>query len=399
MTRHGHSSAATRPAVVLAAGGTGGHLFPAQALAEVLHERGYVVHLMTDRRGLDHSARFPAFMVHVIPSATIVTSKPLTVPGQLLRLGQGFLKARSALGKIAPVAVVGFGGYPSLPPLVAALSLRLPVLLHEQNALMGKANRFIAPHATAIATAFPEVALVPEAARDRVTLVGNPVRAAVLAASDRPYQAPEADGEFNLLVFGGSQGARIFSDIVPPALAELPVATRRALRVVQQAREEDIARVQQGYAEAGIAVEVKPFFTDMAERIARAHLVICRAGASTVSELGVIGRPAILVPLAQSLEGDQMNNARQFVAAGGGWLMEQSQFTPERLTNLLLNLRYDDRGLERAAEGARQFGRPDAAIRLADLLQAVAPASGTKSFDPTSPIAASTAAGTAYKEP
>jgi len=399
MTRVNNTAAADRPAVVLAAGGTGGHLFPAQALAEVLGERGYVVHLMTDKRGLDHSTRFPAFMVHVIPSATIVTSKPLTVPGQLLRLGQGFLKARSTMGKLNPMAVVGFGGYPSLPPLVAALSRRLPVLLHEQNALMGKANRFIAPYATAIGTAFPEVALVPEPARKRVTLVGNPVRSAVLAASHRPYEHPSADGEFHLLVFGGSQGARIFSDIVPKALSDLPAATRRALRVVQQAREEDIARVEAAYAEAGIAVEVKPFFTDMADRMAKAHLVIGRAGASTVSELGVIGRPAILVPLAQSLEGDQMNNARQFVAAGGGWLMEQATFTAERLTSLLLTLRYDEAALVRAADGARRFGRPDAAIRLADLLQSVAPARHAKSIDTSSPIAAQPATGSRHKEP
>ncbi len=358
-----------RPAVALAAGGTGGHLFPAQALAEVLNARGYAVHLLTDRRGLDHSSRFPALMVHVIPSATIVTSKPLSVPGQLLTLGRGLAKARRSLAAINPVAVVGFGGYPSLPPMAAALSLRLPVLLHEQNAVMGKANRVIAPYARLIATAFPEVSLVPPKARSKLALIGNPVRAAVYAASNTPYTPPTADEPFRLLVFGGSQGARIFSDIVPPALAALPAATRRALTVVQQARPEDVERVEQQYREAGIAAEVKPFFTDMAERMANAHLVVARAGASTVSELGVIGRPAILVPLAQSLEGDQMSNAKQFAAAGGGWVIEQSGFTAERLTSLILTLRYDDAGLARAARGAASFGRPDAAERLADLVE------------------------------
>jgi len=361
-----------KPVVALAAGGTGGHLFPAQALAEVLSERGYAVHLLTDQRGLDHSSRFPAHMVHVIPSSTIVTSKPAAVPGQLMALGRGFMKARRSLAEMRPVAVVGFGGYPSLPPMLAALSLRLPVLLHEQNAVMGKANRITAPYARHVATAFPEVTRVPPKARGKLVLTGNPVRAAVHAARATPFAPPSADEPFRLLIFGGSQGARIFSDVVPKALAELPAATRRQLRVVQQARPEDAERVEQVYREAGIEAEVNPFFNDMAERIAKAHLVIARAGASTVSELGVIGRPAVLVPLAQSLEGDQMSNAKQFAAAGGGWVIEQSGFTVERVTSLLLTLRYDDAGLSRAAAGAASFGRPDAAHRLAGLVESIA---------------------------
>ncbi|MGF7161352.1 UDP-N-acetylglucosamine--N-acetylmuramyl-(pentapeptide) pyrophosphoryl-undecaprenol N-acetylglucosamine transferase [Rhodoligotrophos appendicifer] len=364
--------AAGRPTVVLAAGGTGGHLFPAQALAEVLNQRGYDVHLMTDQRGLDHISNFPAIMVHVIPSATIVTARPLSVPGQLWKLGRGFLKARRTLRAVRPAAVVGFGGYPSLPPLVAALQLRLPVVLHEQNAVMGKANRVVAPYARVVATAFPEVTLVPAKAVSKLVLAGNPVRSAVHTAIAVDYEPPSADRPFRVVVFGGSQGARIFSDVVPQAFAELPTSTRRTLEIVQQAREEDVDRVERIYAAAGIVAEVRPFYRDLADRMAKAQLVIARAGASTVSELGVIGRPAILVPLAQSLEGDQMHNARQFIAAGGGWLVEQSGFTVERMSSLFLTLRYDDEGLVRAAAGAKSFGRPGAARQLADLVESVA---------------------------
>ncbi|MEM7428292.1 MAG: undecaprenyldiphospho-muramoylpentapeptide beta-N-acetylglucosaminyltransferase [Pseudomonadota bacterium] len=358
--------------IVLAAGGTGGHLFPAQALAEELVRRGYAIHLVTDDRVGEYGRRFPAAQVHIVESDTLTTSKPLRVPGQLYKLFAGFVEARALFKTLEPLAVVGFGGYPSVPPLVAALSQGYPTFIHEQNAVMGRANRFLAARATAIASSFPKIANLSARAAPKVRYVGNPVRDSVLAASFRKYVAPEADRMFRLLVFGGSQGAQIFSEVIPAALTSLPQTVRKLLSVTQQVRQEDMGRVQEAYVNSGIDVDLAPFFYDMPERISNAHLVIGRSGASTVAELSVIGRPAILVPLPHSLDNDQLMNARAFTQNGAGWLLEQDDFTPDRLSSLIVKLRYSERDLEAAADFAKMLGKADAAKNLAELITRLA---------------------------
>ena len=239
-----------RQVVVLAAGGTGGHLFPAQALAEVLTSRGYVVHLMTDKRGMEYGGRFPARELHHIPSATISLSKPWLLPLSAFRLTRGFSRASAILRRLQPRVVVGFGGYPSFPPLIAAQRLKIMTVIHEQNAVIGRANRAVARGATAIATSFPKVERLTPALAAKATMTGNPVRASVLAARHRPYTAPGAGEPFNLLVFGGSQGARYFAELMPEVIGHLPHAVRRTLTVVQQCREEDMKSVRADYAAA-----------------------------------------------------------------------------------------------------------------------------------------------------
>ncbi len=365
-----------RRVAVLAAGGTGGHLFPAQALAEALVARGWVTVLMSDIRARDYGRDFPAAEMLVIPSSTLTPGKPWRVPGQLTRLLRGFLVARRAILARQPAVVAGFGGYPSLPPLLAAQALRVPTLVHEQNAVMGRANRLLARKARAIATSFPKVAGLPAGGAARTVFTGNPVRRAVIEAAKRwatAYDPPEGVGEtFEILVFGGSQGARFLSDIMPPALAALPAAVKRALRVTQQCRPEDLQRVARAYGEAGIVAELKDFFDDMPQRMARAHLVIARAGASTVAELAIMARPAILVPLPHALDNDQLRNAEAFSRAGAGWVMPQAAITAEKLAAFLTRLRFDRARLMAAHEAAAALARPDAAERLADVVEALA---------------------------
>lgn len=352
--------------VALAAGGTGGHLFPAQALAEALQARGARVQLLTDERVRDYGRNFPAEAIHEVPSATLSVSQPLKVPGRMARLVHGFWKARRILKQTKPAVIVGFGGYPSLPPLLAAASLGIPVVIHEQNAVMGRANRLLARFASVIASSFPAIANHA----GPVEFTGNPVRAAVKAKAGAAYGAP---GEvFNLLVFGGSQGARFFGDFMPGAIAALSEADRKGLRIVQQCRPEDLERVGSAYRALGVAHELNHFFGDMPERMAAAHLVVGRAGASTVAELGVVGRPALLVPLPHSLDNDQLRNAESFAKAGAGWIIAQSELTPARFQAFFSPLRQSPAELARAAAAALQSGVPDAGERLADLVLRVA---------------------------
>ena len=377
-----------RQVVVLAAGGTGGHLFPAQALAEVLTSRGYVVHLMTDKRGMEYGGRFPARELHHIPSATISLSKPWLLPLSAFKLTRGFSRAKRILSALAPRVVVGFGGYPSFPPLIAAQRLKIMTVIHEQNAVIGRANRAVAHGATAIATSFPKVERLTPALAAKATMTGNPVRASVLAARHRPYTAPGAGEPFNLLVFGGSQGARYFAELMPEVIGHLPHAVRRTLTVVQQCREEDMKSVRAEYERLNVKVQLAPFFADLPERIAAAHLVMARSGASTVAELSAIGRPAVLVPLPLSLESDQLKNAESFAAVGGGWIRQQGTFLAADLAAFLTHLRYAAEDLETHAASARRQGRPDAAERLADLVERSASVSGTTATgDATEPAA------------
>lgn len=358
-----------RRTIVLAAGGTGGHLFCAEALGKSLSERGFDVCLMTDRRGGEYARRFPAAHVFVLPSATLTPSRPFRLPGQLWRLVRGYFKTRSLFRGLRPVGVVGFGGYPSIPPLVAAWRERTPIFIHEQNAVMGRANRFMIPHARLVATGFPKVLKLAPRHKERCIFTGNPVREVVYEAAKTPYRATEKSGRFNLLVFGGSQGTKVFCNVIPKALARLPDAIRHGLKVTQQCRREDVETVRDDYVEAGIEANVAPFYHDLARHMARAHLVVARAGASTVTELGVIGRPAILVPLPDALDRDQLMNAQIFVAGGGGWLIEQEHFTDDRFADLIMRLYRNRQELEVAAHCARRFSVPDATIHLAEAIR------------------------------
>jgi UDP-N-acetylglucosamine--N-acetylmuramyl-(pentapeptide) pyrophosphoryl-undecaprenol N-acetylglucosamine transferase len=354
--------------VLLAAGGTGGHLFPAEALSHALSRRGCAIELVTDSRVEGLVRSFPARQVHALPAATPSGKNILGKGAAVLTLGLGVLKARRLLRRLSPAAVVGFGGYPTVPPLVAASMLRLPTILHEQNAVLGRANRFLASRVDVIATGFAKIGNVAGPLAGKIRHVGNPVRPMVIEAAKTPYEAPVEDGELRLLVFGGSQGARVMSEIVPSALATLRPNERARLRVVQQAREEDVARASAAYARAGIAAELAPFFRDLPARMARSHLVISRAGASTVAEIAVIGRPSILVPLPGSLDQDQAANADILASAEAGMALSQPQFTPENLAAIITPMLSASARLAAMAAAAREVAIPGAAERLADLV-------------------------------
>jgi len=349
---------------VLAAGGTGGHLFPAQALAEHLVEAGAAVYLATDRRADAFAAALPAVQVVHVWAGRIGGGALQSACG-VAEIALGVMQARRLLRRIRPDAVVGFGGYPSVPTMLAATRLGYPTLLHEQNAVLGRANRLLARRVRRIATGFAATAELRAADRPRAVFTGNPVRPAIRAVADVDYRAPTFGAPVELLVLGGSQGARIFADVVPPALAALPAELRSALRVSQQARPEDCPRVSAQLHDAGIAAEVASFFTDVPERLGRAQLAICRAGASTVAELAVAGRPAILVPYPHATDDHQLANARAFAAAGAGWVVPQSELSAAMLAQAVRERFGDPGGLRLAAAAARRFGSDDAAARLA----------------------------------
>jgi UDP-N-acetylglucosamine--N-acetylmuramyl-(pentapeptide) pyrophosphoryl-undecaprenol N-acetylglucosamine transferase len=361
--------AQTSPLVVLAAGGTGGHLFPAEALAVALSRRGVTVDLITDER-VRRYGEFPARTTHIVPSATVAGRNPLRIAGAALKLGVGTIKALFLFGRARPAAVVGFGGYPTIPPLLAAVFRGVPTVIHEQNGVFGRANRLLGPRVQAIATGFGGLFADNPQLAAKATRTGNPVRPLVIEAAAKPY--PDVDGPLRILVFGGSQGARIMADIVPAAIELVPMAVRARLSVTQQAREEDIARVRLAYERFGIVAEVEPFFRDLPARMAASHLVISRSGASTVAELAAIGRPAILVPLPHALDQDQRANAGMLEKVGGAIMMEQTRFTPDRVAAEIARLAAHPEKLTEMAAAARQQGVLDAADQLADLVMRVA---------------------------
>jgi UDP-N-acetylglucosamine--N-acetylmuramyl-(pentapeptide) pyrophosphoryl-undecaprenol N-acetylglucosamine transferase len=358
------------PLALLAAGGTGGHLFPAEALAEALARRGFAVELATDKRAEGYGRRFPARQIHILPSETLRGRGLVSLARTGAILSVGLVRALVLLSRIRPAVVVGFGGYPTIPPVLAASLRRVPTIVHEQNAVMGRANRLLAARASAIALSFPGVLDEAPTLVTKAVHTGNPVRPAVGAAAAMPYPPLAADGLFRLLVFGGSQGARIMSEIVPAAIEQLDQALRLRLLLAQQARREDIAHVRETYARLNIGAEVAPFFPDLPARIAAAHLVIARSGASTVAELAAIGRPAILVPLPHALDQDQSANAAVLERAGGAIRLLQSEFMPDRLARDLTALVAAPQRLVAMASAARSAGAIDAAERLADLVLA-----------------------------
>jgi UDP-N-acetylglucosamine--N-acetylmuramyl-(pentapeptide) pyrophosphoryl-undecaprenol N-acetylglucosamine transferase len=361
---------AVRP-IVIAAGGTGGHLFPAEALAAELLARGERIALMTDAR----SAAFesPAFSNaerFVLRGSGIAGRGVKGAAQGALALAAGTLEARRILLRLDASAVVGFGGYPSVPPLIAARTLpratRPVTALHEQNAVLGRANRLLAPGADLLALSVADTTKVPSSAHAEV--VGNPVRPALAALAEEGYTAPTEEGAIRLLVLGGSLGARIFADVVPAAVALLPEALRQRLVVTQQTRAEDLPRVETAYREAGVPADLSPFFGNIATRLAMAHLVVARAGASTVAELACAGRPSVLVPLPHAIDDHQTANGRSLDSAGAAWLMRQPDFTPDALARHLAAMFSNPPVLARAAAAASRLARPDAARRLADLL-------------------------------
>jgi UDP-N-acetylglucosamine--N-acetylmuramyl-(pentapeptide) pyrophosphoryl-undecaprenol N-acetylglucosamine transferase len=354
--------------ILLCAGGTGGHLFPAEALALVLAQRGLAVELATDHRAAHF--QFPARAVHLIPSATLRGRNPLALARTAALLALGTAKAWALIGRIRPAAVVGFGGYPTVPPLWAASLRGVATVLHEQNGVMGRANRLLAPRVTAIVTSFHTLANLDPRLLSKISFTGNPVRPAVIEAARVPYAAPS--DTLRLLVFGGSQGARVMAEIVPQAIERLDASLRARLMLVQQARGEDLETVRAAYARLGVQAECAAFFPDLPQRLAAAHLIVSRSGASTVAELAAIGRPAILVPLPHALDQDQFVNAGVLAEAGGAVRIEQRDFTPQRLAAEIARLAADPAALARMAAGAKSAGTIDAAERLADLVMKVA---------------------------
>ena len=362
---------------ILCAGGTGGHVFPAESLAHELKARGWAVHLATDERAERFAGKFPADAIHVVPSATLDSKNPIALMKTAVKLYSGFRSAGILIRKLKPSIVAGFGGYPTLPPVYAAVRAGVPTLIHEQNAVMGRANAVLAKSVKAIAGGFlPETgAAYPE----RTLLTGNPVRPQVLEAAKTAYRAPDA-GAFNLLVFGGSQGAQYFSQSIPEAIALLPEGLRHRLVLTQQARPEDEAAVKAAYARLGVKAEVAPFFGDMAQRIADAQFVISRAGASTVSELTVIGRPSLLVPYPFALDHDQAANAAALLAEGGAMVVKQADLTPQKIADIIAELAANPDHAERMAASARATALPNATLLLADLTEAIASGKSVSDF-------------------
>jgi UDP-N-acetylglucosamine--N-acetylmuramyl-(pentapeptide) pyrophosphoryl-undecaprenol N-acetylglucosamine transferase len=358
--------------ILLAAGGTGGHLFPAEALAGELVQQGLEVHLATDTRGMAYGGAFPAQERHAIRAATPSGQSPIALLKALWALSWGLVQSLQLVRRLKPDAVVGFGGYPSVPPVLAAWLLGVPTLVHEQNGVLGRANRFLARRVEIIATGFMDVKAVPDAVRFKTRIVGNPVRPAVLEAAEISYQPITTESMINLLVTGGSQGARVMSDVVPKALALLPLSLKTRLAIVHQARGDDLAVAKQNYAEAEVTADIRAFFDDLPQRIAKAHLVIGRAGASTVAELGVIGRPSLLVPLPGSLDQDQAANAQSLAWIGAATVIPQKEFTPDRLAALLERLLSHPTELTDSSVAAKSAGISDAAARLAYIVIDVA---------------------------
>ena len=352
--------------ILVAAGGTGGHLFPAEALAHALIARGFVVDLATDTRAEKYGQAFPARKIHAIPAATPTGGGAASRAMAIATLGRGVLSSLALLRRIKPAIVVGFGGYPTVPPLVAASLLKIPAVLHEQNAVMGRANRFLAGRVQKIATGFP-LARADAAVLAKCAVTGNPLRPAVLEAAKQPYP-PFDKCALNVLVTGGSQGAKVFSDIVPAAIEALSPEERARIKLVQQARGEDRERVLETYRRVGFSADVEPFFKDLPARIGAAHLLIARSGASTVAEVAGIGRPAILVPFPFALDADQAANAAELARTGAVDVIDQKVFTVEKLTELLRAAFADPQGLTKRAEAAKSAGILDAAERLADIV-------------------------------
>ena len=356
--------------ILLSAGGTGGHMFPAAALSQDLVSRGYRVEIVTDNRGKKYSHIFNGLPVHVISSGTLGKGIVGKIKG-MAALGVGMVQARSVVERLKPSIVVGFGGYPSVPAVFAAQRKKIPTIIHEQNAVLGRTNRILASRVEKIATCFNTVRGVSGEINTKVVRTGMPVRPSVIKCRTIPYPDISNNSRLKLLVFGGSQGARVLSDVVPIAISRLKDNFRTRLIVAQQCRDEDIDRVRAVYEASGVEAELSSFFIDLPTRIANSHLIIGRSGASTVAELTTIGRPAILIPYPYASDKHQSGNAHAIDEAGGGWLIDESVFTPETLAKRLDSLFGLPNILKQGAQNARAVGQPEAAIDLANLVSEI----------------------------
>lgn len=354
------------PLCLIAAGGTGGHMFPAQALAEVLLSQGWRVKLSTDERGARYAGAFPAEVVReVVSSATTARGGLLAKLAVPARIAGGVLSAISGMRRDRPAVVVGFGGYPSIPAMTAALALRIPRMIHEQNGVMGRVNARFAPRVDVVACGIWPTAL-PAGVEGIHT--GNPIRGAVAAYAGDPYHAPTLEGRMRILVIGGSQGARVLSEIVPQAIASLPEDMRFRLRVSHQARPEDAREVEAIYGDAGIDAEVQPFFTDVPERLQACQLAISRAGASSIADITAIGRPAILIPLATATGDHQTANARSLSETGAAVVLPESALDVPTLARDIKDILADGARASTMAAASLALGRPDAAQQLAEIV-------------------------------
>ncbi len=355
--------------VVLAAGGTGGHLFPAEALAQELLAQGYRLALMTDKRGKAFGGTLGLLETHRVSAQGLAGQGLWKSVTGLVALGAGFFEARRILHEMRPAAVVGFGGYAAAPTVAAAVQLGLRTVIHEQNAVLGRANRLLAARVDRVCTSFALQRRAPKTAH--VVQTGMPVRPAIAALRAAHYAAPTATGPFRILVLGGSQGAHIFSEIIPGAVLRLPESVRERLEIAQQCRPEDLAATHEAYARVGVHVQLRHFFDNVPELLANTHLLIARSGASTVAEATVIGRPSLLVPYPFAADDHQTANAQAVVAHGGGWMLRQREFTEEVLAQRLMQFISAPYGLAGAAAAANSFAVPDAANKLADVVIAL----------------------------
>lgn len=367
--------ATSRGCIMLAAGGTGGHIFPAEALAAALRARGHAVALVTDERFRDYfdlsqDGVFASIPMHFVMAGNLSGNLISKLRGGL-RVVFGIMQARRILKQNNARAVVGFGGYPSFPTMVAASTLRIPTIIHEQNAIMGRANSKLLDRVNRIATSYPETQKIPSYCKVKTLFTGNPVRSGIRALHAVPYAAPAEEGVLRVLVTGGSQGANIFSDVVPEAVKQLPEHLRHRLRIDQQCRAEDIERTRAAYQALGMQADLAPFFADMPQRLASAHLVIARAGASTVAELSCAGRPAILVPLPTAMDNHQYMNAQAVEDNDAGWVMVQDGFTPDALAARLESLLRLPHSLQAMAAKMKALGCVEAADNLAALVEDV----------------------------
>ncbi|RCL02682.1 MAG: UDP-N-acetylglucosamine--N-acetylmuramyl-(pentapeptide) pyrophosphoryl-undecaprenol N-acetylglucosamine transferase [Candidatus Tokpelaia sp. JSC188] len=358
-----------RSTIILAAGGTGGHFFPAEAVGIELRCRGFDVHLFTDKRTRGFIDSFSGDHVHVISSATVMNKNPFTFMRALSHLMYGACQSFRLIRKLKPCLVAGFGGYPTLPPLYAATTMHIPTFIHEQNAVMGRANKFLAAHVNIIAGGFLKK---KGKFAGKIIITGNPLRASVIEASEVPYSKRRGKEDFSLLIFGGSQGATFFSEIVPQALALMDKPTRDRVIITQQARDSDIEKLIKFYKTLGIRAEIQPFFKKMAELIAGAHYIISRAGALTIAEITAIGRPALLVPYPYAIDHDQMENAMVTARLGGIKIIRQEELTSARLLMIIHNAISNPDMLENMATEVHTAGRIGATQELADVAQALA---------------------------
>ena len=376
---------------VLAAGGTGGHMIPAHALAAELKSRGHGVLLITDDRGARFPGVFEGMPVHILPAGRL-GGGPIGWLKALGAVARGRAQAKRLYREHAPDAVVGFGGYPAFSALLAASAMRIPTVIHEQNAVIGRVNRLLAGEASAIGTAYDEVDRLKPKHKRKAVLIGNPVREEIARLGEMPFPAFDEIAPLKILITGGSQGASVLSAVVPDGLGMLEPSLRRRLQVVQQCRPDDIDRVRRQYADLGIPAELTTYIEDMSSKLADAHLIIGRAGASTVAELSAAGRPAILVPFAAATDDHQTANARELVKAGGARAIAQANFTPEVLARQIEALAMDPLALNNAAARALSVGRPHAARYLADLVERIGNGAAPVAVGPTlSPRVAGTA--------